>query len=32
MHQSYALQWYTLAALSVALFVVLSVRRERPNR
>jgi surfeit locus 1 family protein len=27
---SYALQWYTLAALSVALFVVLSLRRAPP--
>ena len=26
-HQSYALQWYSLAALCVALFVVLSFRR-----
>ena len=32
MHQSYALLWYTLAALSVMLFVVLSLRRERPAR
>lgn len=31
-HDSYALQWYTLAALSVVLFVVLSLRRERPSR
>jgi len=31
MHQSYALQWYSFAALSVALFVVLSFRRARPN-
>lgn len=31
-HDSYALQWYTLAALSVVLFVVLSLRRERPAR
>lgn len=30
-HESYALQWYGLAALSVALFLVLSVRRE-PRR
>jgi cytochrome oxidase assembly protein ShyY1 len=28
-NESYALQWYSLAALSVVLFVVLSVRRER---
>ena len=27
MHQSYALQWYTLAGLSVVIFLVLSVRR-----
>ena len=31
MHESYALQWYSLAALSVALFVVLSFRRERAD-
>lgn len=31
-HESYALQWYALAALSVLLFVVLSLRRERPVR
>jgi surfeit locus 1 family protein len=30
MHESYALQWYTLAALSLALFVVLSFRRAPP--
>jgi cytochrome oxidase assembly protein ShyY1 len=30
-HESYALQWYALAALSVVLFLVLSVRRE-PGR
>jgi surfeit locus 1 family protein len=29
-NQMYALQWYSLAALSVALFVVLSFRREKP--
>jgi surfeit locus 1 family protein len=28
-NESYALQWYSLAALSVVLFVVLSFRRER---
>ena len=28
-HQSYALQWYSLAALAVLLFVFLSVRRVR---
>jgi surfeit locus 1 family protein len=31
-HESYALQWYTLAALSVVLFVVLSFRRAAPSR
>ncbi len=31
-HQSYALQWYTLAALSVVLFIVLSFRRAAPPR
>src|SRR6185503_11213084 len=30
-HQSYALQWYSLAALSVALFVILSFRRVSQN-
>jgi len=29
MHESYALQWYTLAALCVLLFVVLNVKRDR---
>ena len=29
-HESYALQWYALAVLSVMLFIVLSLRRERP--
>ena len=29
-HESYALQWYALAALSAMLFIVLSFRRERP--
>ncbi|HEU4589482.1 MAG TPA: SURF1 family protein [Steroidobacteraceae bacterium] len=28
-HESYSLQWYSLAALAVVLFVVLSFRRER---
>jgi surfeit locus 1 family protein len=28
-NEMYALQWYSLAALSVALFLVLSVRREK---
>jgi len=31
-HESYALQWYTLAALSVILFVVLSFRRAPAAR
>lgn len=30
-HESYAMQWYALAALCVALFLVLSVRRETGN-
>jgi surfeit locus 1 family protein len=30
MHEAYALQWYALAALSVLLFVVLSLRRAAP--
>ena len=29
-NEMYALQWYSLAALSVALFMVLSFRREKP--
>jgi surfeit locus 1 family protein len=29
-HQSYALQWYSLAALAVVLFIVLSFRRVGP--
>jgi len=29
-HQSYALQWYSLAALSVALLLVLNIKREKP--
>lgn len=29
-NESYALQWYTLAALAVVLFLVLSVRRAPP--
>lgn len=29
-NEMYALQWYALAALSVALFIVLSFRREKP--
>jgi surfeit locus 1 family protein len=28
-HESYALQWYSLAVLSVVMFIVLSFRRER---
>jgi surfeit locus 1 family protein len=28
-NESYALQWYSLAALSIVLFVVLSFRRAR---
>jgi surfeit locus 1 family protein len=30
MHRSYALQWYTLAGLSVVAFIGLSFRREPP--
>src|SRR5678815_5088421 len=30
-HESYAFQWYSLAALSVVLFLVLSFRRSSPN-
>ena len=29
MHQSYALQWYSLAVLSVVLFFVLNIKREK---
>ena len=29
-HEGYAIQWYLLAALSMVLFFVLSVRRDRP--
>lgn len=29
-HESYALQWYSLAALAVLLFLFLSLRRVRP--
>lgn len=29
-HRSYALQWYSLAALSVVMFVVLGFRRDAP--
>jgi surfeit locus 1 family protein len=31
MHESYALQWYSLAALSIVLFLVLSIKREKPK-
>ncbi|TAK39420.1 MAG: SURF1 family protein [Betaproteobacteria bacterium] len=31
-NEMYALQWYSLAALALALFVVLSLRREPPSR
>jgi surfeit locus 1 family protein len=30
-HQSYALQWYSLAALSIVLFVALNVKRGKPD-
>lgn len=30
-HESYALQWYSLAALSIILLVVLGFRREQPR-
>lgn len=30
-NEMYALQWYSLAALSVALFILLSFRRARPS-
>jgi surfeit locus 1 family protein len=30
-HESYALQWYSLAALSVILFFALSIRRDPPK-
>ncbi len=29
-HESYSLQWYALAALAVALFIVLNIRRDGP--
>lgn len=29
-HRSYAMQWYLMAAFSILLFIVLSVRRDRP--
>jgi surfeit locus 1 family protein len=31
-HQAYSLQWYSLAALAVVLFIVLSFRREVPKK
>ena len=31
MHESYALQWYSLAALSIILFFVLNLKREKPE-
>jgi surfeit locus 1 family protein len=31
MHESYALQWYSLAVLSIVLFLVLNLRREKRN-
>lgn len=31
MHQSYALQWYSLAVLSILLFVVLNLKRGKPG-
>jgi surfeit locus 1 family protein len=31
MHESYALQWYSLAALSLVLFLVLNIRRAKPS-
>jgi cytochrome oxidase assembly protein ShyY1 len=30
-HESYALQWYSLAALAVVLLLVLSIRRVGPR-
>jgi surfeit locus 1 family protein len=30
MHQSYALQWYSLAVLSILLFIGLNLKREKP--
>jgi surfeit locus 1 family protein len=30
-HESYALQWYSLAGLSIALLIGLNVRREQPK-
>ena len=31
MHESYALQWYSLAALSLVLFLALNIRRAKPS-
>jgi surfeit locus 1 family protein len=31
MHESYALQWYSLAALAVVLLFALNIRREQPK-
>jgi len=31
MHESYALQWYSLAALSIALFLFLNLKRGKQN-
>jgi len=30
-HRSYSMQWYLMAIFSVVLFIVLSVRRDRPS-
>jgi len=29
-HKAYALQWYALAAVTVILYVVLNLKRDRP--
>jgi cytochrome oxidase assembly protein ShyY1 len=31
MHESYALQWYSLAALCVVFLFALNIRREKPR-
>lgn len=31
MHESYALQWYSLAALSLILFLALNLKRDKPK-
>lgn len=31
MHESYALQWYSLAALSLILFLTLNLKRDKPK-